>query len=140
MARHLPGHLFVYKPVLWIAGAPMIGRVLLAILFLVAGALHFFIPQVYIRIMPPYLPWHAALVYISGVAEMLGGVGLMIPATRPAAAWGLVLLLLAVSPANVYMAMAHLPAPGIMGESWAQWLRIPLQLPLIYWAWIYTRA
>jgi uncharacterized membrane protein len=51
----------------------------------------------------------------------------------------LVILLIAVLPANIYMATAHLAAPGIMGQSWAQWLRIPLQAPLIYWAWLYTR-
>jgi uncharacterized membrane protein len=117
----------------------MIGRVFLAILFLVAGSLHFLAPQVYLRIVPPYLPAPLALVYLSGVAEMLGGAGLLFPATRQAAAWSLVTLLIAVLPANIYMATAHLAAPGNMGQSWAQWLRIPLQLPLIYWAWVYTR-
>lgn len=118
----------------------MIARTFLAILFIAAGALHFLIPQLYLRIMPPYLPAHLLLVQISGAAEILGGVGLLIPATRQAAAWGLVALLIAVMPANIYMATAHLAVPGIMGQSWAQWARIPLQLPLIYWAWLYTRA
>jgi uncharacterized membrane protein len=117
----------------------MIGRILLAVLFLVAGSLHFLAPQVYLRIVPPSLPAPLAIVYISGIAEILGGFGLLFPATRQAAAWGLVALLIAVLPANIYMAIAHLTAPGIMGHSWAQWLRIPLQAPLIYWAWIYTR-
>jgi uncharacterized membrane protein len=118
----------------------MIGRTLLAILFIAAGILHFLIPQVYLKIMPPYLPWHLPLLYISGAAEVLGGIGLIVPSTRHFAAWGLVALLIAVMPANIYMATAHIPAPGIMGESWAQWLRLPLQLPLIYWAWFYTRG
>lgn len=118
----------------------MIGRILLAILFLVAGSLHFIAPHVYLRIVPPSLPVPLAIVYISGIAEILGGVGLLFPTTRQAAAWGLVILLVAVLPANIYMATAHLAAPGIMGQSWAQWLRIPLQLPLIYWAWLYTRS
>jgi uncharacterized membrane protein len=117
----------------------MIGRVLLAVLFLLAGSLHFLAPQIYLRIVPPYLPAPLALVYLSGAAEMLGGAGLLIPSTRQAAAWGLIALLIAVLPANIYMATAHLAAPGITGQSWAQWLRIPLQLPLIYWAWLYTR-
>lgn len=117
----------------------MIGRVLLAILFVIAGSLHFIAPQVYLRIVPPSLPAPLAMVYLSGAAEILGGIGLLFPATRQAAAWGLVALLIAVLPANIYMATAHLPAPGIMGQSWAQWLRIPLQVPLIYWAWLYTR-
>jgi uncharacterized membrane protein len=113
---------------------------ILAVLFLVAGALHFAFPQVYLKIMPPYLPAHLLLVYISGAAEMLGGLGLLLPFSRRAAAWGLVALLIAVLPANIYMATSHLRVPGIMGQNWAQWLRVPLQLPLIYWAWIYTRS
>ena len=118
----------------------MIGRILLAVLFLVGGVLHFVIPQVYLRIMPPLLPEPLALIYCSGVAEILGGLGLLIPATRQAAAWGLVALLIAVWPANIYMAAAHVSFAGIFGQSWAQWLRVLLQVPLIYWAWSYTAA
>jgi uncharacterized membrane protein len=118
----------------------MIGRILLAALFITAGSLHFIAPLPYVKIMPPLLPAPLTLVYISGVAEILGGIGLLIPATRQAAAWGLVALLIAILPANIHMATAHIRAPGIMGQSWAQWLRIPLQLPLIYWAWLYTRS
>jgi uncharacterized membrane protein len=130
----LPGHSFVQKE------SSVTGRTILGILFIVAGSLHYFASEIYVKIMPPYLPWHLALVYVSGAAEVLGGVGLFVPPVRHAAAWGLVALLIAVMPANVYMATAHLPAPGIMGQSWAQWLRLPLQLPLIYWAWLYTRG
>ena len=118
----------------------MIGRILLAALFLVAGTLHFVIPQPYLKIMPPYLPAPLTLIYISGAAEILGGLGLLLPATRQLAAWALVALLICVLPANIHMAAAHLQAPGIMGQSWAQWLRVPLQLPMIYWAWLYTVA
>jgi len=118
----------------------MIGRVLLAIFFIVAGSLHFVIPHMYLKIVPPYLPAPLALVRISGAAEILGGIGLLLPLTRCAAAWGLVALLIAVLPANIYMATVHLNVPGIMGQSWAQWARVPLQLPLLYWAWLYTRA
>lgn len=117
----------------------MIGRTILAVLFVVAGSLHFLAPQLYLRIMPPLLPAPLTLIYISGAAEIAGGLGLLLPATRHAAAWGLIALLIAVLPANIYMAIAHLQIPGIMGQSWAQWLRVPLQLPLIYWAWLYTR-
>ncbi len=92
------------------------------------------------RIMPDYLPWHLQLILISGAAEILGGIGLLVQRTRRFAAWGLVALLIAVMPANVYMATAHVSAPGILGQSWAQWLRLPLQLPLIWWAWLYTRT
>lgn len=116
------------------------GRIVLAVLFVIAGSLHFVAPHVYLKIMPPYLPSPLLLVYLSGAAEMLGGVGLLAPATRQLAAWWLIALLVAVLPANIYMATAHLPFPGIMGQSWAQWLRVPLQLPLMYWAWLYTRV
>lgn len=118
----------------------MAGRVILAILFVIAGVMHFVIPQAYLRIMPPYLPSPLLLVGISGAAEILGGAGLLIPLTRHFAAWGLVALLIAVLPANIYTATAHLPLPGLAGQSWVQWMRVPLQIPLIYWAWLYTRA
>lgn len=89
--------------------------------------------------MPPLLPHPLALVWISGAAEIAGGLALLIRPLQRAAAWGLIALLVAVSPANVYMAVAHLPFPGIFGQSWFQWVRVPLQLPLILWAWTYTR-
>jgi len=101
----------------------MLARTLFAVLFLVAGAMHFVITPVYVSIMPPYLPAPALLVQISGVCEMLGGLGILIPATRPAAAWGLVLH------------AGHWPSI----PAWVLWARLPLQLPLIYWAWLYTR-
>ena len=115
------------------------GQVTLAVLFIGAGILHFLVPEPYLKIMPPSLPQPLALLYISGLAEIAGGFGLLFQWTRRAAAWGLVVLLVAVSPANIHMAAAHVYFPGIPGESWAQWLRVPLQIPLIYWAWTYTR-
>ena len=115
----------------------MIGRIVLAVLFVVAGSIHFLIPQTYLNIMPPSLPEPFALVYISGAAEILGGIGLLSPVTRAFAAWGLVALLIAVLPANVHMAVDHARFASI--PLWVLWLRIPLQLPLIYWAWLYTR-
>ncbi len=118
----------------------MAGRMILAIVFVIAGAMHFVIPQAYLRIMPPWLPAPLTLIDISGAAEIAGGLGLLIPITRHFAAWGLVALLIAVLPANIYTATAHLSLPGLAGQSWLQWLRIPLQVPLIYWAWLYTRS
>lgn len=115
----------------------MPARILLSILFLAAGTLHFLIPQTYVRIMPPYLPWHLQLVYLSGLCEILGGLGLFLPATRPAAAWGLIALLIAVMPANIQMVLDHAQFPTI--PLWALWLRLPLQIPLIWWASLYTR-
>lgn len=114
-------------------------RLVLAIFFIFAGILHFVIPDAYARIVPPALPAPHLLVIISGIAEILGGIGLLVPFTQRAAAWGLVALLVAVFPANIYMAVAHVPASGILGLHWVQWLRLPLQIPLILWAMRYTR-
>jgi uncharacterized membrane protein len=116
----------------------MIGRILLAIFFIITGSLHFIIPQSYLKVMPPFLPAPLTLVQISGAAEILGGLGLFLPSTRQAAAWGLVALLIAVLPANIYMVIDHTKFASI--PLWALWLRLPLQLPLIYWAWLYTRT
>jgi uncharacterized membrane protein len=109
-------------------------------LYISAGALHFFITRRYVAIMPPYLPEPRALVLISGAAEIAGGIGVLVPnpLLRRAAAWGLVALLVAVMPANIYMVTDHQKFAAI--PLWAVWLRVPLQLPLIYWAWVYTRA
>ena len=115
------------------------GLVPLTILFVGSGVLHLLRPEPYLRIMPPFLPWPKALVWISGAAEIAGGTGLLWTKFRRAAAYGLVALLIAVFPANVYMAAAHVPFSGLMGASWAQWLRLPLQIPLILWAWYYAR-
>ena len=100
------------------------------LLFLAAGALHFAIPQTYERVVPPYLPNPQLLVLVSGLAELAGGLGMLWRPTRKAAGWGLVALLIAVFPANLYMAQAHL-----MGPAWALWLRLPLQGLLIWWVW-----
>ena len=106
---------------------------LLALLFIGAGIAHFVSPEKFVRIVPPYLPAPLLLVYISGIAEVAGGLGLMLPATRRLAGWGLIVLLLAVFPANIYMLQAH--GAGLPVPLWALWLRLPLQLALIVWIW-----
>jgi uncharacterized membrane protein len=115
------------------------GRLLMGTLYLAAGTLHFIATSRYMAIMPPYLPAHRALVLISGAAEMTGGLGILtpIPAVQRFAAWGLVALLIAVMPANIYMVTDHANFPTI--PLWAVWARLPLQLPLIYWALLSTR-
>ncbi len=115
------------------------GRWIFASIFVVSGILHFLIPETYARIVPPVFPRPKLLVLISGGAEILGGVGLLVPQFRRPAAFGLAILLLAVFPANVYMAVAHVPSEGLLGNRWLQWLRLPIQFPLIWWAWHYTR-
>jgi uncharacterized membrane protein len=107
-----------------------------AIFFIAGGIAHFVLTPAYVRVVPPYLPWPLALVYTSGVCEVLGGLGLLYPPTRRFAAWGLVALLVAVFPANLFMAMTH---AGYAGPAWVLWVRLPLQIPLIWWAWSYTR-
>ena len=116
----------------------LIGRWVLALLFIGAGALHFAVPQVYVRIVPNYLPDALALVYISGAFEVLGGLGLLVPGTRRFAAWGLIALLVAVMPANLQMALDHATKWRGIPE-WLLWARLPMQLPLMWWAWLYTR-
>ena len=112
-------------------------KVLFGVVFVVAGLNHFLRPQLYASIMPPYLPWHLALVYVSGALEVLLGALLLVPATQTLAAWGLVALLVAVFPANLYMAQnaaAFSVAPLLL------WLRLPLQAALIAWAYAYTKG
>jgi uncharacterized membrane protein len=114
-----------------------IGRFLMGGLYIVAGIGHFVATRIYERIMPAYLPAHHTLVLVSGVAEIAGGIGVLLPPTRRAAAWGIVLLLIAVWPANLWMAQHTELFPSV--PQWAEWLRLPLQLPLIWWAWCYTK-
>jgi uncharacterized membrane protein len=111
-------------------------RWLLAAGMVLAGVMHFVRPDRYESIVPPYLPWPAALVAISGVCEVALGVLLVVPRTRRFAAWGLVALLVAVFPANVYLYQHQelLPAPPLL-----HLLRLPLQAVLIWWAYQYTR-
>lgn len=114
-------------------------RWILVVFMVVAGTNHFIAPATYDAMMPDVLPAHRALVYVSGVAEICGGLGLIVPATRRLAAWGLIALLLAVFPANVNMAVNHLPLGGTELPSWALWARLPMQLVLIAWAYWFAR-
>lgn len=102
-----------------------------------AGIYHFVNPKMYQRIMPTYLPWHMPLIYISGVLEIAFGLLLIPESTRPLGAWLVIALLIAVFPANIQMAVSfwQKQKPAL----WIALLRLPLQLILIYWAWIYTK-
>jgi uncharacterized membrane protein len=107
-------------------------RWLAMIFFVVAGTFHFLKPGPYVQIMPPYFPAPQLLVAVSGLAEIAGGVGLLIRPLRRAAGWGLIALLIAVFPANIYMAQ-H---PGQFHFApWILWLRLPLQIVFIAWVW-----
>jgi uncharacterized membrane protein len=105
----------------------------LALFMVVVGALHFLTPEFFVRIVPDYLPAHLMLVWVSGVFEMLGGVGLLVPRTRRLASYGLVALYVAVFPANVNM-LLHPAEVGGGLPLWVLWVRLPLQAGLIAWA------
>ena len=110
-------------------------RWLLALFFSTAGVLHFVFPSQYASVMPPWIPAHAALVAISGVCELAGGLGLLLPLMRRAAGWGLLLLCVAVLPANIQMWLAAIDAGKPLWIEGALLLRLPLQLPLMLWIW-----
>jgi uncharacterized membrane protein len=107
-------------------------RLLAAIFFVVAGTLHFVKPDLYRQIIPPFLPEPQLLVMVSGIAEIAGGLGLLLAPVRRAAGWGLIALLIAVFPANVYMA---LHAEQFHITPWLLWARLPLQAVFIAWVW-----
>jgi uncharacterized membrane protein len=112
----------------WRARVPVL---VLSAVFLVAGAFHFVFTDAYAGIVPPWLPHPRALVLLSGACEVAGGLGLLHPRTRRAAAWGLVLLLLAVWPANFQMLFdARSPAAQAL-----LLLRLPFQPLLMWWVW-----
>lgn len=110
------------------------GRIAMGIMFTIAGLLHFIATDRYLLMMPPFLPFHLELVYLSGVLEMLGGIGLLIPRLQRLAAYGLIALLIAVFPANIYVAMENIQLGGYMSLPLYQWSRLPMQLVLIWWA------
>jgi len=103
-----------------------------------AGVRHFTNPAPFVQIVPSYCPFPDALVAISGAAEIAGGVGLLVPAVRRPAAWGLIALFLAVFPANVNMAL-HPTRLGMGFAPWMLWVRLPLQLVLIALAYWFTK-
>ena len=113
-----------------------VSRWSLAVLLVGAGAMHFARPGVYLKIVPPYLPWPLELVYLSGVAEAGLGLLLLVPRYSRRAAWGVVALLVAVFPANVYLYQHQelVPGPPLL-----HLLRLPLQAVLVLWAYWHTR-
>jgi len=104
-----------------------------AMFFTAAGLMHFLIPTTYLKMMPPWIPWHSAMVAISGAAEMAGGFGLLVPGLRRAAAWGLVALLIAVFPANIYMATDNISLGAAPMSPMVLWGRLLLQPLMIWW-------
>ena len=110
----------------------------MAVLYILAGINHFIQPKFYLKMMPPYVPAHKLMVDLSGVAEILLGLGLFFPSIRSWAAIGIIALLIVVLPANIYMLTERLAnrrfrkiPVGFL------WFRLPLQGLLIYWAYLY---
>ena len=115
----------------------LILRAVFAVFFVGAGVNHFLKTDFYLRMMPPYVPMPLTMVQISGVAEIVLGVLLLVPHTTAMAAWGLIALLVAVFPANLQMALHPETFPEF--QPTALWLRLPLQVVMIAWAFWYTR-
>lgn len=115
------------------------GRVRIAVAgaFLLGSSLHFIATETEMRLIPGWIPWHRELVYLSGVAEILGAVALLVPRTRRAAAWGLALLLVAVFPANINQTVTHISMGGFMDSRFYHWTRWPLQpifIAVVLWS------
>jgi uncharacterized membrane protein len=103
-------------------------------MFAFAGVMHFVIPDTYEAIIPDYLPAHRALVYTSGVAEIAGGLGAILPSTRKKARLLNIATLLAVFPANVHMAVHPDRYKKLPGGKPALYGRLPIQALFLAWA------
>jgi uncharacterized membrane protein len=112
-------------------------RWLMAALFVVAGVNHFVHPGFYVRLMPPYLPWHLPLVYLSGAFEVALGVALVVPKVSKAAAWGIVGMLVAFLAVHAHMVVNAEQYPEVHAS--LLWGRLVLQGPLIAWAYWLTK-
>lgn len=117
--------------------AKLIVRWLLTFAFLASGITHLRHPEIFLPMMPDYLPSPLLLVYVSGVAEIAGGVGLQAPwpDLRRYASYGCIALLVAVFPANLHQAIHDVPMNGQHLPAAVRWGRLPLQLVLVWLAW-----
>jgi uncharacterized membrane protein len=106
-------------------------------MYIVAGIIHFIKPQMYMRIMPRYLPAHKPLVFLSGLAEIFLGFLLFFSETKDLAIYGIILMLLVFLLVHFYMLSSKKAGADI--PKWALILRIPLQFFLMYWAWFYLQ-
>ncbi len=110
---------------------------LMAFIYFFAGLFHFIKPEIYLRIMPRYLPNHSLLVALSGLAEIILGVGLCFPKTKNLAIYGVILMLIIFLLVHFYMLSSEKAGAGL--PQWILIIRIPLQFGLMYWAWFYLR-
>ena len=105
--------------------------------FVVGGVMHFVNPEPFLRIMPPYIPFHLACVYISGAFELIGAIGLWIMPVRALAGYGLIALTTIVTLANVYMYQHSELFPSI--PEWLLLVRFPVQVALVWLIWWCTK-
>ncbi len=114
----------------------IVARVAMGLLFILASSLHFMAHDAEVKIIPPFLPLRREAVYITGMLEFLGGVGLLVPnrKVQRASSWGLTALLVAIFPANVYQAVANVRLGGFMNSQIYLWGRLPFQIVFIAWA------
>ncbi|WP_372371220.1 DoxX family protein [Candidatus Uabimicrobium sp. HlEnr_7] len=120
-----------------LAKVKLVLKFVYGLFFIMAGISHFTNTAFFVKIVPPYLPWHVALVYVSGVIEIALGALLITKRYQAIAGWGLVILLVAVSPANIHMAMNPQLYPQF--SLFFLYLRLVIQVVLVLWAYWYTR-
>jgi len=120
-----------------LAKALKLGVYIMALGYAAAGLYHFINPAPYLEIMPSWLPWHKELVFLSGAVEILLSLIILYKPWRPLAAWGFIILLVAIFPANIQMAINYYKNdhPRFLGSL----LRLPIQFLLIWWAFAYTK-
>jgi uncharacterized membrane protein len=109
----------------------------MVLLYIAAGTNHLIHPDVYRQIMPAWVPMHDALIFISGICEIIFALFLLPPLTRRIAAWCIIALLIAVFPANIQMMLNYLHENK--PRLWLSVLRLPLQIVLIWWAYLFTK-
>lgn len=119
----------------------MISLYLMAMAYIYAGISHFTNEKFFLKIMPPYLPYHKEIVAISGIVEIALGGMLCVPYTQFWAAWGIIALLIVVYPANIYMLQARLKGEKFRKMPvWGLWVRLAFQFVLLLWAYSHTRS
>ena len=115
----------------------IISLYIMALFYVLAGINHFTHPGFYLKIMPPWMPWHNLLVLISGILEILFAIFLLFISTRRIAAWCIIILLVAIFPANIQMMLNYIHEHN--PQLWITVLRLPLQIVLIWWAYGFTK-
>jgi uncharacterized membrane protein len=115
-----------------------VGLVAQSVLYVAAGVNHFWHSSTYVAIMPPHYGHPLGWVQVTGVAEILGGIGLLVPRMRHAAAWGIMAMLVVYFDVHIYM-LQHAADRFASIPLWVLYVRLPLQLVLIAWAWVYTK-